>query len=152
AFRKAHELKSTRTELMGLWLEAKRLMEDWIGVIDVTRLADAIEPSADSVYYRAQAYTALAGIALASGRQRVALDHYLKGGQEIADAFRVGHAKGRVLELRDLRIILFRNFVLLTDQMSKTADEHIEVWRAVVTAFGCFVRGRAVVKLGVDRL
>jgi hypothetical protein len=37
AFSRAFELKCTRPELLGLWLQAKALLNDWMGILEITK-------------------------------------------------------------------------------------------------------------------
>ena len=49
AFRNAHKFQCQRAELMGLWIEAKKMLGDWVGLIEVTQLADEVERTSENV-------------------------------------------------------------------------------------------------------
>ena len=151
-FRRAHELNCHRTELTGFWIEAKKMLGDWVGIVEVTRLADKKSPDADNIYLRAQAFSELGDIAKKAGNMQVAAENYLAGGKEINESFAKDQARGRVSELGDMRNLLFQNYAWLIDQLNPNPDDHIQVWLATVDAFKSHVRQPILVKVGIERL
>jgi hypothetical protein len=151
-FAHAHRLKCDRTELMPLWMEAKTIRQDWVGLIHISKIADTFAPAADNVFYRAQAYNALAQDALRAGSLRVAAEHMLAGGKDIDAAFKGGYASGRVMELREQRNLMLWSYVMTIDRLTASKEEFIDVWLATVDAFDCYVRKSGIMRLGVDRL
>jgi hypothetical protein len=152
AFRSAHDLQCQRPELIGLWVEAKKLREDWIGIIELTQLTTTGLPAADGVFFRCEAYKALAEGAYGSGRMDAAANYALKGATEADESFKRGHAAGRVHELNDMRRLLFEMHISVADRLMMSSDEHVQVWLAVARAFDGFVRRPAIIRLGIVRL
>lgn len=152
SFRKAHELNCTRTELYTFWIEAKKILGDWHGVIELTRLADQRKRTADNVFIRASAYSELAEQAKSAGNLTNASLHYLKCGQDIDKAFAQGYARGRVQELRDIRSAMMHNYVEVVDRITQDPNQYLDVWLAMLKAFDCYVRYERLIELGVCRL
>jgi hypothetical protein len=152
AFRAAHRLGCQRTELVGLWVEAKKLLGDWVGLIEVTRLADKNQPSSDNVYFRAEAFGELADSAYHSGSLSVAAEHYLAGAREISSAFDQGRAVGRVPQLKQLRYNFMHNYVRLLNRVASKPNELLQVWVAAVDAFRFYVRSPSLIRIGLQRL
>jgi len=151
-FAKAFKLKCTRPEMLGSWIEAKKLLGDWRGIVEITRSATSEPMSADNVYIRAEAYGQLGELALRAGQLQSAADHYVAGVQEIDDAFTANPAISRVGELKKLKAMLLESHVLAFDRLVPNADEHIEVWGSAVKAFRNAAHSPTLVQVGVNRL
>jgi hypothetical protein len=76
AFRNAHKLGCQRPELYSLWFVAKQSVQDWVGLIDVTRLADKVDANSDNAFFRAQAYLTLGELADTSGNRSKAAEYF----------------------------------------------------------------------------
>lgn len=152
ALRRASELRCERKELLPMWVEAKGLTQDWIGLLEISATDKAGPASADLLVQRSVAYQQLAAQALKIGDLRTAASHYLAGGKEIDESFRTQRAGGRVVELKDLRGAFFQSHIELVDQLTKSPNEYIETWFAVADGFDAYVRRPYQVKLGVSRL
>ena len=152
AFRKAHKLGCRRPELFTLWFAAKQSLQDWVGLIDTTHLADKIDANSDNAFFRAQAYLTLGELAENAGNRSKAAEYFREGGKDIHATFQKGTAKNRVQDLKELRSELFTNYVVLVDRMNPNPDEHIETWLAFLEAFGCFVHRPLLIRLGAQRL
>jgi hypothetical protein len=152
AFRKAHKLGCKRAELFTLWYSAKESLQDWIGLIDVTRLADQANANSDNAFIRARAYLTLGENAETSGNRSKAIEYYREGGQDIDSLFQRGGAKNRVQELKELKSALMSNYVTLVDKLNSNPDDHIQVWLAFLEAFRCFVHRPMLIRLGSQRL
>lgn len=151
-FRKASDLGCKRPELMTLWIEAKQILRDWVGIIEITRLADKTEPTADNAYARGRAFEELATIAINTGNLPTAAEYFREGGRDVDHGFRQKRAIGRVTELADLRAILFDSYIAITDRIAIGSRDHLQVWLAVVDAFNCYVRRPAMILFGAERL
>ncbi len=152
ALRKAHKLGCERPELFGLWAQAKQLLQDWVGVVDVTRLADKISPSSENLMMRAQAFEALGESAEQSGNLSKAAEYFREGGRDIDEAFKSGGQWNRYLELKELRSTLLFNYVRIVDRANPSPRDNIQVWLAFLEAFECFLRRPLVVRTGIRRL
>jgi hypothetical protein len=152
ALKKAFGLGCARSELFDLWIEARKIREDWVGVIEITGLASARENAANLVYARAEAYLELGEASRNAGRFKQAADYFLQGGREVDVAFKDDKAYGRVKELKDIRNVLLHSYVFMKADVIKDPNEDVEVWLAAVDAYDCYVRTESVVVLGVDRL
>lgn len=152
ALRRASELRCERKELLPLWVEAKTLIQDWIGLLEISATEKIGPASADLLVQRSMAYQQLADQALKIGDLRTAASHYLSGGKEIDESFRTQRASGRVVELKDLRGAFFQSHIELVDQLTRSPNEYIDTWFAVADSFDAYVRRPYHVKLGVARL
>lgn len=152
AFRKAHKLGCQRPELFSLWCSARQILEDWVGLIDVTRHADKVDPNPENAFLRTQAFLTLGQKAEAAGNRSKAAEYYKEGGHDVDLGFKKGSLKYRFQDLKELRSILMFNYVMLVDKMNPNPDEHLEVWLAFNEAFDCYVRRPLLVRLGIQRL
>ena len=152
AFRKAYELGCSRAELINLWVEAKRLREDWLGILEITQLEDRQTSAAEKVYFRAEAFSELGQTAEKTGNLNSAIDYYGNAIEEINEAFAKGYARGRVVDLNNLNQAVFQNYIRLIDITTTDRQEHIIVWFAVMRAFGSRVRRSDFIRLGIERL
>ncbi len=152
AFREAHGLGCQRPELIGLWTETKKLLGDWLGLIEVSHLAEQHEMNADGVFYRAEAFGELAEAAFQSGTLSLAAEHYLSGAREINDAFAQRRAIGRVPELKEMRYSFMHTYVRIITRLTGERDRHIEVWLGVLDAFKFFVRSSGLIRHGIEHL
>ena len=152
ALRKAHRLGCERPELFGLWSQAKQLLADWVGLVEVTRLADKLFPSSDNLLMRAQAFTTLGESAEQSGHLAKAAEYFRDGGRDVDSAFRKGAVHSRLPELKEIRSALMFNYVRVVDRMNPSPGDNLEVWLAFLDAFECFVRRPLLVRTGVARL
>lgn len=151
-FKKAYNLGCVRPELFQLWIEARMSLGDWIGVIEVSELADYISPGADNIYNRAKAYCELAESSKEAGNMHRALEYYLSGGNVITEAFSKGLARGRVAELKELKKMFFQSYVNVKNWITKDQNDYIEVWLACMEAFDAYVRSPFILKLAIDKL
>ena len=151
-FRKAHKLGCKRPELFKQWMEVKRRLFDWIGLIDLSILADAAAPNADNVISIADAYNALGDEARRNGAWVVAADHFRNGAEEIAKAFDENRARGRVADLLDLKSGLCVKYVQAKDIAIDLADQKIEVWLACQDAIRLRVKAGEIIYTGARRL
>jgi len=152
SFRRAYELGCSRTELMRHWIEAKQQLQDWIGVIEVTRLADKRGVGSQNVLYRVRAYNILGDLAVGRGDLDGATKHYLDGVGEINDGFREERVRGCVAELKDLRDSLLENYLMLVDRMSPEPDEYLNIWLATYDAFKFGLRHPMLLEHGAEKL
>jgi len=153
AFKKASKLGCDRPELFSLWIDARSQLQDWIGVIDVTKLADKDLTTAENAIIRAKAYISLAHAAEQSGLLDKAAKSYFEGGKDVDIAIRARkYHLTTFVELKELRADLMFNYVRVTDRQHTTPRSHIYVWLAAREAFNCFVRRPLLVRTGVARL
>jgi hypothetical protein len=150
--KEAYDLGCTRPELWKLWMEARRLREDWRGLIEITRMADEQHPNAENDYARALAYESLAESVRSGGDLRRAADYYLEGGRDIDELFKRNMAKGRIPELQEYRSTFMQNYVWLIDSLNQDPQDQIHTWLAVVEAFNRYTRTELLVRFGIERL
>jgi hypothetical protein len=152
SFRKAQEMGCKRPELIPLWVDAKAALGDWNGLLEITAFKGHDLPNADILVARADAYRELSEMDRKAGSIRSAAETLLDGGKEIDKVFGMKKAAGAVEELRQRRREFLTMYVELIDRLTANADEHIDVWLAVVTSFECFVRSPRLVRLGAQKL
>jgi hypothetical protein len=152
AFREANQLGCQRPELIGLWIETKKMLGDWLGLIEVSRLAEQHEMNADAVFHRAEAFGELGEAALQSTNLTLAAEHFLAGARDIDTAFAERRAIGRVPELKEMRYSYMHTYVQIVTRMTRDPNSAIDIWLAVVDAFKCFVRSSSLIRHGVQHL
>jgi hypothetical protein len=153
AFRDAEARGCTRSEHLTLWIEARMLMEDWHGVIELAKLSDKrFVVRADAAYYRAIAAFELAKQLDAHAEYHRATSLLLETGQYVQHLFLQRAATGRVQELREIKEAMIVYYISIIDRNHQNPHEMLETWIAVMTAFECFVRPPRVIHLGLQRL
>jgi tetratricopeptide (TPR) repeat protein len=152
AFRKAHELKCKRVELLQLWVEAKKLLGDWIGILEIMSTATKDVLSEDNVLIRAEAYTNLGDLAIKSGDYITATKHLLSGIDEIEDALERNPVIGRKRELLSMRALLYQSYILMLDKTISNSNNYFDIWHAVARAYRRSSISDTTLRLGVERL
>ena len=153
ALREADRLGCKRSELVPLWLEARCLMRDWIGVIELTYLAEKREGyKAEYTLMRGQANFAIAEMENETGSLASSAQRLLETGLEIDRVFSEGVARGNVYELRELRGVCLNKYVRLLSRANNSGRDGLEVWLGCVSVFRAFVRNDFVIRTGIDRL
>lgn len=150
--RAAHELECRRPELLTLWIEAKSLLGDWNGLLDITEFTDKKIPDVDVLLARANAVENLAQIDVRAGSVISAAKRCRDAGTEINNVFKLNKATGAVVELKQARKNLLSTYFYLTKNMTKDEDEYLEVWLAAVYCFDLFVRSPRILYLGLEHL
>ena len=152
AFRNANELGCKRPELFEFWIEAKKILRDWHGIIKVSTLADRKRPSPDNVLNKAYAYQELGEEARRRGDLRSASENYLNGAKEIKAAFDDKRAKGRVNELLDLKSNLARAYFDLISLLNSAPRDSLYIWLAAIDIFNLMVRPASILQAGMRAL
>jgi hypothetical protein len=150
AFHRASELKCSRPELLGLWLQAKTSLNDWMGILEITK---DHRPTPKIVQAKVGAYSALAEIALQTGNFRRAANHFLAGGEYIDESLRHAQSGLEQPQLKHWKNMLFNSFVLALDRDPQPDEERLVVWRACLDIFrrGA-VAGTSVICVGAKNL
>ena len=153
AFRSAFELGCSREELFPFWIEAKLLLEDWRGVIEITRRADGAAGAvvAENAHHRAKARRELSMNLLRFGNIADSIKQMRLAIDEINESFREDRARGRVQELQDIRVSLYVDYV---EALNRTvpASEAFEVWYLCLEAFENYCRRSFLFRTGMRAL
>lgn len=153
AFRKGHGLGCRRNELFPLWIEARSLLEDWRGVVELCNLWEKQKGgSADILLIRAQAFDSWASAALQANNPQQAAALLREGGADVQKGFERGYASGRVFELKEIKKNLLQKHFALTWEIFHEQEEGLEVWLAMVEVFKNFVRGGPMIRTACARL
>lgn len=151
-FHKALDLGCDRPELFDLWIEAKEILEDWNGVIEVAQLSDKRKESAQNVVLRARAFLELGNLNWANGRYDGAAQRYLEGAENVNRAFISNKAVGRVDELRDLQKELIGKYIDVCESMFEDPNHYLYVWHAVYKAFEIQAISLPLISMGCRKL
>ena len=146
--REAYSLGCGREELIPLWIDAKRKLKDWYGLIEITSLADRTAPSADNVVVRALAYREIGTNFAELGAYRDAAERFREGARDVQKAFHNNQARGRTRELSELGASLYMDYVSLL-QRSTPPDAGLEVWEAACEAFDNYCRRSFLFRIGL---
>ncbi|MGA8087653.1 MAG: RNA-binding domain-containing protein [Terracidiphilus sp.] len=148
-FRRAYELKCVRHELASLWLQAKAMREDWVGILDISKL---FEQDVDNILSRAWAYLQLGDIALKSGNLRRATEQWTLGLNEIDRPPRDVSLRGKEIQAGRLARDLHENLIYAQNRLLVRPGDRLQVWQAVVAGVRHGVNDVAVLRLGVNAL
>lgn len=149
AFKRAWELKCSRPELRAMWIQAKSLLKDWMGVLDITK---DVQPTPPIIIARAKAYSALADIALKAANYARAAHHFSAGGKEVNDALRMPESRGRQSELTLWRNLLLQSYIQVLDQSPQHDEDRLSVWQACLDVFRSDAGDAKVLSVGGHNL
>jgi hypothetical protein len=151
-FRKAHQLGCRRPELFGLWIDAKRMLEDWVGLVQITRLADDQRQGCYYTLTRCQVFDEMAQASIRSGNQSRAAEHYLAAIRDVDQMLETNAVQARVHELKELKTQFASKYILLMERMLSDPNKHIEVWLAAAELATLRVLDFGILSLGIQRL
>jgi tetratricopeptide (TPR) repeat protein len=147
SLRKASELGCQRGELAPLRIEAKELLEDWLGIV---QLLDELEraPTGPETLLLARANRALGDIQSRAGSWASAESYYLRGASLIHAAFLSRNAYGYVEPLKALKADLAILYVTAVRRRTASAGDSIEIWDAVAKVWHLEVHHRDLMSAG----
>jgi hypothetical protein len=149
ALRKATELGSARPELLPLRLEAKEILGDGVGIVQL--LDDKGKMlNANETFALARAYQALGEGQAKSGSWSGAETYYLRGATAIRTAFNDHRAHGLVEPLMQLKSDLMVAYVTAVSRRIVKDDEKVEVWDASAKAWQYDVHHRGAMIAGIN--
>lgn len=152
AFQEANRLSSTRPELIPNWLEAKRNLGDWAGVLDVaSRIPPAdLRGEASLIYVEALAHL---------GAQAIARRDSIRATERFSEAMKVasrviaqGRAGDRIISVREICRGSALRYVSIVDEENQRSGDRLNVFNAVVDAYECHVTETGIIKLGANAL
>ncbi|HEX6190616.1 MAG TPA: hypothetical protein VFZ40_21375, partial [Pyrinomonadaceae bacterium] len=152
ALRKAYELKCQRVELLQLWIQAKKRLKDWIGILDITDLEMPNAFGEERTLMRAEAHSNLADIAGKSKDYVKASDYLWTGIREIETVLQTGHVVSNARQLVSMRGLLYQNLILMTDRSVSNPLDYIRIWKVTVRAFRRRSISHANLQHGIQRL
>lgn len=150
AFRRAYEKGCIRPELIDLWLEARDLRKDWIGVINLTEMALRAKFDPKWVIQNGRAYIKTANLKVESGDYNEAINEFVKAGlifnsaianKDLIDYFEVAN---------ELRRSCFIEAVRWAKVTFRSDMQIIEIWQICSRAFDSFVRVPFVLSEGLN--
>lgn len=151
-FRRAFELNCKRAELFELWVNTKTLLKDWVGLIDVTKLAK--ENIGKDLYFhiRVEAYGMAAEVAEAGNNFSRASEYYFYGAREIIQIENKNSYPSRKGDLIEFKEKYFHNYIRTIDQVNDTPRDYIETWLAVWKLYKLNYISIKIIEFGIDRL
>lgn len=152
AFRKAYELKCQRVELLNLWVETKRMLGDWIGILEIMSMPTYDILGEEAVLVRAEAHTNLGDLSARAGDYAMAVRHFLSGIDDMEDALERNPAIGRMRELLTTRSVLYQSYILMLDKIVTDPSDFHAVWHAIARAYKRSSVPESTLKLGIERL
>jgi hypothetical protein len=150
ALRKAAELGSRRPELLPLRLEAKELLGDRVGVVQLLEAKGGGGLDANETFALARANQGLAEEQAKIGSWAAAESYYLRGAEVIREAFVAHRAHGRVEPLMQLKADLMVAYVNAVSRRVVREDDKLDVWDATAKALQFDVHHRGVMMLGIN--
>jgi len=143
ALRRAKELDCVRPELLNLRIDAKVLLEDWIGIVEILADREANLSANDSLEL-AHAYSKLGDLEVRARSYSSAENHYLHGGQVIKRAFDEGRAHGAVEALKELKHDLMLQYFDCVMARVEGDNDKIDCWDALLKARSMSVYNKGI--------
>jgi hypothetical protein len=147
--KKAHGLKCARPELQDLWIKAKILSEDWMGLLEITGL---FQPTAGVILAKTSAYFELGNIAIRRRSFGRAAAQWLAGFKEISSAISSGRIRGREQEGRKLQRMLLERYIEAVNTVAVHGGDRLDVWNAFLEGVNIGLRTPEMINLGVNAL
>lgn len=152
AFQKADELNCQRVELFDLWMQAKKIRKDWMGILEITESKEINLPPIERYLARIEAYSRLGDNARKRKNPNLAQEYFLKGGQEANQALLLSQGLGYRDELTKFRYLHFYSYVESILHDYKDDGMSLDVWNAVLLASKHNVYQPELVAFGADNL
>jgi tetratricopeptide (TPR) repeat protein len=145
--RKAAEMGSQRSELLPLRIEAKQLLNDWVGIVHL--LDNKVKRTADQTLLLATALQVIGNDQARGGSQPDAEATFLKGVSLIREAFQNGRAKGVVEALRSIQFDLAISYVGAVSRRCARDDDKIAIWVAAVKMHHMGIYNKGITSQGI---
>ena len=138
ALRKAYTLKCGRSELIPLWIAAKKSLQDWIGLREITKDLFQLR-NANCVLAFAEAQIELGNLSSQNGRYFDAERFFRDGIDAIENGLSNGTAKARYTEICQVNIALLERWyrASVREWRGKSRDQFY-LWK---TCLECWTRG-----------
>lgn len=149
ALRKATEMGSQRPELLPLRIEAKELLGDWMGILQLLE-GNSSGLNANETFALARANQALGEAQARGGAWAAAETYYLRGATAIRNAFNAHRAHGLVDPLIQLKNDLMVAYVTAVSRRVERDDEKIDIWDAAAKAWQFDVHHRGAMTAGIN--
>lgn len=151
-FKEARRLQCTRAELLPTWMEAKAIIRDWSGIVDVVGKSLPRDVRSHVAFRHALALSEL-------GRQAVERRDFTKAverfkGAMVAASKTIGQGRAgeSLAELRDLCRDCAHNYVSIVDANRPRPGDRLDVFNAVDDAFECHVTETRMIGIGLEAL
>ncbi|WP_412032882.1 RNA-binding domain-containing protein [Nitratireductor aquimarinus] len=152
SFSEAFLLKSRRVELVPGWLEAKKALYDWRGIVDLVEKLSPDEVRSQIVHDYVCALAELGRQAVGRDDLLRAVDRYKHAMLAASHAIGQNRAGDKLAELRELCRVSARNYVALVDRQSTRPRDRLDVFNAVSDAFKCHITETSIVTMGMEAL
>lgn len=149
ALRKATELGSQRPELLPLRLEAKQVLGDQVGIVQLLETMTT-SLSANETFALARANQVLGEAQARANAWAAAETYFLRGATAIRDAFNAHRAHGLVDPLMQLKNDLMVAYVTAVSRRIERQDNKIDVWDAAAKAWQYDVHHRGAMTSGIN--
>lgn len=151
-FRRSYELDFSRPELFELWVSAKSLLNDWVGIIEVAKYANEKLGKDSYLFVRIESYGKVAEAANAVGNYALAAEYYLEAGREIDNALKADTYIARWNDILEFREIYYESYIQAVDRGVTIPRDYIETWLAVWDLYKANHISIKLIVFGVNRL
>lgn len=138
----------TRIELAPLWIEAKRLLQDWVGISELAETLPQSDIRGPAAFTVSLAEANLGMQASARGDVSKAIERFRRSMQNAQITIRDGRADEGLPELREIARESAKRYVSLTDRETTSPGDRLRVFDAVVDAFHCHISEGNILLLG----
>lgn len=147
--KRAQKLECARPELPDLWIKAKVLREDWVGLLDGESLFGDIPAT---IIAHATAYFELGMIAVRARNIERALTQWRMGFRELSKAMTHSQLRGREQEGRQLQRSLAENVLRATESLTKFDSDKLSVWMVGIDAINVGVKSYEAIALSCNAI
>ncbi|MBD2841604.1 ATP-binding protein [Erythrobacter rubeus] len=151
-FKKALENGCTRIELAQYWIEAKRLLSDWVGISEVAEKVPSSDIRGPAAFTVALAEANLGSQAAARPDPEKAAYRFRRSMFEIQRAISEGRADDSLPEMREIARESAKRYVAIVNRQSEQAGDKLNVFNAVSDVFECHISESTMLLLGAKSL
>jgi hypothetical protein len=148
----ARRLECTRTELLSTWLEAKSMLRDWMGIVDVVGKSLPRDVRSHVAFHYVRALAELGRQAFDRNDPVKAIERFKQAMQAASRTIGQGQAGECFAALRELCRACAQNYVRIVDVNSRNTADRLDVFNAVDDAFNCHVTESRLLALGLNAL
>lgn len=152
AFRAAFENGCTRIELAPLWIDARRQLDDWVGISEIAGMLPRSDIRGSAALTVALAEANLGMQAASRSDTGQSIRRFKQAMIGVQLAIQEGRADDSLPSLREIARESARRYVTTTHSVCERAGDKISVFNATMDAFGCHISEASILLLGATSL
>ena len=152
AFKAAFENGCTRMELAPLWIEAKRQLNDWVGISEIAALLPRSDIRGSAALILALAEANLGIQAASRSDPSQSIRRFKQAMVGVQSSIQEGRADDSLPSLREVARESARRYVSTTNAVCERPGDKIAVFNAMMDAFNCHISETSLLLLGTTAL